>query len=63
MMGWQESPPTFTSDTETITDLANVAIKDGIVPGPYRLEGVAETKSDVTTSPGQKPRTVDPRKW
>jgi hypothetical protein len=37
-MGWKESPPIFTSATETITNLANAAIKDGVLQQPHHLE-------------------------
>jgi hypothetical protein len=62
-MDWKESPPIFTSATETITDLANVAIRDGVVQGPRHLEVAAETNSNVTTSISQWQLSVDPHEW
>jgi hypothetical protein len=34
---WKESPPIFNSAAETITNLANVAIKEGVVQQAHRL--------------------------
>jgi hypothetical protein len=62
-MGWKESQPVFTSATETLTDLANVAIKEGVVQQAHRLEVVAETASDITTSLNQLQSCSDPREW
>jgi hypothetical protein len=42
-MGWSQSPPIFTSATETIADLANQAVKVCSPQLPHRLEKAAET--------------------
>lgn len=43
-MGWVESPPYFTSLTETACDLVNAAVKGRIVPKPlHRLETLSQT--------------------
>jgi hypothetical protein len=42
-MGWNQSPPLFTSATETIADLANQAVKVCSPQLPHRLEKAAET--------------------
>jgi hypothetical protein len=42
-MGWSQSPPSFTSATETIADLANKAVKVCSPQLPHRLETAAET--------------------
>jgi hypothetical protein len=49
-MGWKDSPPIFTSATEIITDLANVAIKEGVLQKSHRLELVAETDSNLCST-------------
>jgi hypothetical protein len=46
-MGWKESPPIFNYATKTITYLANVAIKEGVLQKAHRLELVAETDSNL----------------
>jgi hypothetical protein len=62
-MGWNESPPIFTSATETITDLANVAIQQDVVQLAHRLKVVAETDSHLTSSiTNLQPRSETP-KW
>jgi hypothetical protein len=60
LMGWKESPPIFTSATETITTLVNVAILEGEVQQAHRIEEVTETASDVTTSQTQLQPRSDP---
>jgi hypothetical protein len=62
-MGLKESPPIFTSATETITDLANVVIKEGVVYQAHRLEVVAETDSTTTASLTQPQTRSDTPKW
>jgi hypothetical protein len=42
-MGWSQSPPLFTSATETIADLANQAVQVCSPQLPHRLEKAAET--------------------
>jgi hypothetical protein len=62
-VGWKESPPIFTAATKTITDLANVAIKEGVLQKPHRLELVAETDSNIISSLAQRQLRTDNRKW
>jgi hypothetical protein len=65
-MGWVLSPPYFTAATETIADMANAALKLNHIPGPHRLDSIADapttadpplvsgaqtTLSDTTTVP------------
>jgi hypothetical protein len=42
-MGWVESPPWFTTATETGADLANLALASDYEPPPHRLDVVAST--------------------
>lgn len=42
-MGWVESPPYFTSVTETACDLLNAALQRGDNPPPHSLESLAAT--------------------
>jgi hypothetical protein len=49
-MGWKEYPPIFTSATENITDLANVAIKEGVLHQAHHLELVTETDINIISS-------------
>lgn len=42
-MGWTESPPSFSSATETIADLANDALRHNTVPTFHRLASLANT--------------------
>jgi hypothetical protein len=42
-MGWVESPPWFTTATETGADLANAVLATTYMPGPHRLDSVAQT--------------------
>jgi hypothetical protein len=62
-MGWTESPPILTSATKTITDLANVAIKEGVLQKSHRLELVAETDIKIIAGPAQRQPHTDNRKW
>jgi hypothetical protein len=62
-MGWKESPPIFTSVTETITNLANVAITEGVPQKSHRLELVAETDSDLCSTQTQSHPCTDTRRW
>ena len=57
-MGWVESPPYFTSLTETSCDLANDMLREGRVPSQvHRLECVAATPAAGSAQP------VLPRRW
>jgi hypothetical protein len=49
-MGWKESPPVFTSTTETVADLANNQIQQGTKQQPHFLELQAESCSNATAS-------------
>ena len=42
-MGWTESPPYFTTATETVADIANHRLQNHWQPPPHRLEALAET--------------------
>jgi hypothetical protein len=61
-IGWKESPPIFTSATETITNLANVAIKEGVLQKAHRLELVAKTDSNLCSNRTQPQPRPDTRK-
>jgi hypothetical protein len=50
-MGWKEPPPVFTSATETVTDLANDQIQQGIKQPPHRLDHNSESCSISATNP------------
>jgi hypothetical protein len=54
-MGWKESPPVFTSATDTVTDLANDQIQQGIKQPPHRLDQKSKSCSIVTTTPPREP--------
>lgn len=42
-MGWTESPPYFTTATETVADLANRRLQNRWAPPAHRLDRLAET--------------------
>jgi len=42
-MGWKNSPPVFTTATETVADLANKRLKSGYPAQPHHLYDLAET--------------------
>ena len=42
-MGWKNSPPIFTTATETIADLANQRINSSSEPSPHHLDALAES--------------------
>ena len=50
-MGWVESPPYFTTMTETACDLANAAVKRGDRGQPHRLEADAASPPDSPAPP------------
>ena len=53
-MGWTESPPYFTTATETVADIANQRLQNRWQPPPHRLEQLAETPPNSTlTASGQ----------
>ena len=41
-MGWKNSPPIFTTATETIADLANQRLSSHIRPPPHKMDDAAE---------------------
>jgi len=41
-MGWKNSPPIFSAATETIADLANKRIREGVIPAAHPLDEAAE---------------------
>ena len=41
-MGWKNSPPIFSTATETIADLANQRIQAGVTPAPHLMDEKAE---------------------
>ncbi len=50
-MGWTQSPPTFSTMSETTCDLANQAIRSGLQPqSPHRLEDMASKMDDLSRS-------------
>ena len=42
-MGWTESPPGFSAATETVCDLANQDLREGVTHGPHKLENLTRT--------------------
>jgi hypothetical protein len=48
-MGWKNSPPIFSTATETIADLANQRIQAGVTPAPHPMDEKAEAV--VPTNP------------
>lgn len=60
-MGWENSPPAFTTATETIADLANGCLKSGQVAKPHHLDDRAaglDKLEGPSETPGQKPRVA-----
>ena len=49
-MGWRESPPYFSTATETVTDLANRAVANNDRTEPHRLDGISEARADKEAS-------------
>ena len=48
-MGWTQSPPAFSSTTETIADMANAFLEaDCFIPRPHPLEAAASTPVELT---------------
>jgi hypothetical protein len=41
-MGWKNSPPIFSTATETIADLTNIRIRSNIIPQHHHLDNAAE---------------------
>ena len=46
-MGWVESPPWFSTATETGADIANSLLATDYVPGPHRLDAPAATLPEL----------------
>lgn len=42
-MGWENSPPYFTTATEKISDLANARLKEQTFVAPHALDSISET--------------------
>jgi hypothetical protein len=60
-MGWSESPPWFSSATETGADLANAALATKYVPPPHRLDAAANTPPSAAPAQlAQRTTTVQP---
>jgi hypothetical protein len=58
-MGWTESPPYFTTATETVADMANRRLQNHWRPPPHRLERLANTQpSALLPASGQKDTPV-----
>jgi hypothetical protein len=64
-IGWKESSQVFTSATETVTDLVNDQIQQGIKQPPHRLDQQSESCSMATTSPlgNQQPMPKPKGTW
>ncbi len=59
-MGWTESPPSFSTMSETACDLANKLIREaGLRVEPHRLEELAAPMDDTSSSPEPRPRSED----
>jgi hypothetical protein len=50
-MGWRESPPYFSTATETVADLANASIRNRTPMAPHRLDLIAETPIPTEATP------------
>ena len=57
-MGWVSSPPYFCAATETVADVSNERIMQGVRPRPHCLDRVADSRPDLPTgsaSPASPP--------
>ena len=54
-MGWKNSPPVFSTATETIADLANQRIRSGSTPLPHALDDMAEAAKAECPLGGARP--------
>jgi hypothetical protein len=52
-MGWKNSPPAFTTATETIADLANCSLKAGLMVQPHQLDERATRFDKIEKSSGK----------
>jgi hypothetical protein len=50
-MGWRESPPYFSTATETVADLSNDSIRNRTPMAPHRLDLLAEAPIPTTAAP------------
>lgn len=50
-MGWKNSPPLFSTATETIADIANQRVLRHIKELPHRLDTLADSEPEETTEP------------
>jgi hypothetical protein len=50
-MGWKNSPPIFSTATETIADLANTRIQHLTPPLPHHLDDLADSIMSPTPNP------------
>ena len=50
-MGWTESPPTFSSMSETVADVANASFATNNRPAPHRLDSRAAALDDFSPEP------------
>ena len=59
-MGWKNSPPVFSTATETIADLMNARLRDtSYAPAPHALDDLAdEVAPPTTTTPRSQPSTA-----
>jgi hypothetical protein len=57
-MGWKNSPPIFSTATETIADLANQRLKSGIMPPPHKLDDAAESVPSPSPLQRDKPPSL-----
>jgi hypothetical protein len=42
-MGWKNSPPVFSTATETVADMVNARLKAQVPPRPHHLDELAES--------------------
>ena len=54
-MGWKNSPPIFSTATETIADLANQRIQAGVTPAPHPMDETAEAVVPMNPMHPEKP--------
>ena len=59
-MGWKNSPPIFSTATETITDIANKRLRSQLYPPEHPLDLLAESvlSPSPIKEPDQSPRSV-----
>ena len=57
-MGWKNSPPIFSTATETIADLANQRLNAGVIPPPHTLDDAAEAVPSPSPLQREKPPSI-----